>query len=66
MALFVGEHQKVIDVADVALDPQPVLDEVIEGIEVDVGEELARLVTDGDAPTRFAGCEQVVANDTSR
>ena len=59
--LVVGEHQEIIDVADVALDPQPVLDEVIERVEVDVGEELAGLVADGDAPPPFAGREQVVA-----
>ena len=61
--LVVGEHQKVIDVADVALDPQPVLDEVIERVEVDVGEELAGLVADGDASPPFAGREQVVAGE---
>ena len=61
--LVVGEHQKIIDVADIALDPQPVLDEVIERVEVDVGEELAGLVADGDAPPPFAGREQVVAGE---
>ncbi len=52
--LVVGEHQEIIDVADVALDPQAVLDEVIERVEVDVGEELAGLVADGDAPPPLA------------
>src|SRR5947209_2872772 len=33
VALVVGEYQKIIDVADVALDPQPLLDEVIERVE---------------------------------
>ena len=47
--LVVGEDQEVIDVADVA-QPQPVGDEVIERIEVDVGEELAGLVAQRQAP----------------
>ena len=47
--LVVGEDQEVIDVADVA-QSQPVADEVIERVEVDVGEELARLVAQRQAP----------------
>ena len=33
------------------------VDEVIEWVEVDVGEELAGLVADGNAPCSLAGSE---------
>jgi hypothetical protein len=49
MPFLLGEHQKIIDVADVALDSQPVLDEVIERVQIDVCEKLVGLVADGDA-----------------
>src|SRR5271157_2458284 len=42
-SLVVGKDEKVINVADVT-QPEMVGDEVIEGVEVDVGEELAGLV----------------------
>ena len=47
--LFVGEDQEIIDVADVA-QSQPVGDKVIERVEVDIGEELARLVAERQPP----------------
>ena len=52
--LIVGEDQEVIDVTDVA-QPKAVADEVIERIEVDVGEELARLVAQRQTPRRSMG-----------
>ena len=58
--LVVGEDQEVIDVADVA-QPESVGDEVVERVEVDVGEELAGLVAERQAPAPFGGSEQVVA-----
>ncbi len=60
--LVVGEDQEVINVADVA-QPETVGDEVIERIEVDVGEELARLVAQRQTPTPLGGGEQVVAGE---
>jgi hypothetical protein len=59
--LVVRKRQKIIDVADVALDTQPLLDEVVERVQVDVGEELTRLVADGEAPPPLTGREQIVA-----
>src|SRR5271157_3658787 len=58
----VGEDQEVIDVADVA-QSEAVGDKVIERVEVDVGEELARLVAQRQTPTPLDGCEQVVARE---
>ena len=54
-SLVVGENQEVVDVAHVA-EPQTVGDEVVERVEVNVGEELAGLVSQGQA----APCARLV------
>ncbi len=50
VAAAVDEHE-VVDVAHIARRAQGVLDELVEGIEVDVGEELRRKVADRKAAT---------------
>jgi hypothetical protein len=40
------KQQKVIDVADVSLDPQFMFHKLIQGIQVNVGKELARQIPD--------------------
>ena len=60
--LVVGEDQEVIDVPDVA-QSQAVADEMIERVELDVGEELARLVAKRQTPAPLDGGEQVVAGE---
>ncbi len=60
--LVVGEDEEIIDVADVA-QPEPVGDEVVERVEVDVGEELAGLVAQREATPTLDGREQVVAGE---
>jgi len=52
--LVVGEDQEVIDVADVT-QPEMVGDEVIEGVEIDVGEKLAGLIAQRQTPTPLDG-----------
>ena len=61
LPLVVREQQKIIDIAHIALEPQSLFDEVIERIEIHVGEELTGLVADGDASASFAVCEQIIA-----
>ena len=60
--LVVGEDQEVVDVADIA-QPQPVGDEVVQRVEVDIGEELAGLVAQRQSPAPLGGREQVVAGE---
>src|SRR5262249_42883856 len=60
--LVVGEDEKVIDVADVA-QSQALGDEVVQGIEVDVGEELAGLVAQRQSSPPLRRREQVVAGE---
>ncbi|MCY1427655.1 hypothetical protein D9M71_435120 [compost metagenome] len=49
------QQHEVVDVADVMPRAQPVFDELVEGVQVDVGEELAAEVADRQAPvTRLA------------
>ena len=57
----VVEEREVVHIAQVALRPQDLLAEVVEAVEMDVGEELAGQVADGQAPPALEGCEQVVA-----
>jgi hypothetical protein len=60
--LVVGEDQEVINVADVT-QPEPVGHIMIEWIEVDVGEELARLVAQRQALAALDGREQVISGE---
>ena len=45
--LVVVEDHHVIHVAEIRLDPEVFLHEVVEGIEIEIGEELAGEVADG-------------------
>lgn len=62
-AIVVGEYQQIIDITDVAPDPQAVLDEAVERVEVEVGEELPGLAADGNAAPPVARREKVVAGE---
>lgn len=55
----VTEEQKVIHIAQVALCPQLVLDEEVEGMQVDVGEKLAGQVTDGESAWMLDNAEEI-------
>ena len=57
----VGKQDEVVHVAEVALRPQDFLAEVVEPVQVHVGEELAREVSDRQPPPPLEGREQVVA-----
>ncbi len=50
--LVVGKQQEVVHVAEVALDPQPLLDVMVEFAEVEVGEMLAGQVANRQALAR--------------
>src|SRR5271166_5634484 len=55
--------KQVVAVAGLAAGPEPVREEVIQRVEIDVGEELAGLVADGQAAAALAGAEQVGASE---
>ena len=57
----VMEQRKVVDVAQVSARPQYLLAEVIEPVEIDVGEKLTGQVADGKPPAALEWCQQVVA-----
>ena len=50
---IIYEDHKIVTVAQVFLDPERVLHVPIELVEVDIGEDLARHVSDGNASRRF-------------
>ena len=50
----------IVHVAKVAGKPEGLLHEVIQRIQVDVREELAGLVPDGQAPAALPGREEIV------
>ena len=57
----VMEQGEVVHVAQVPQRAQDFLHEVVQAVEVDVGEELAGQVADGQPPAALEGGEQVVA-----
>jgi hypothetical protein len=58
---LVVEQREVVDVPQVARSSQHLLAEMIEAIEVDVGEELAGQVADRQPPPAAIGLEEIVA-----
>ena len=54
------QYYEIIHVADVELAAEHFLDIVIEPVEVDIREELAREVPDRYAPTSLQGREKIV------
>ena len=60
---IVVEEGEVVHVAHVPLGPQHLLAEVVEAIEVEVGEELAGEVANGQAAPPLEGGEEVVAGE---
>ena len=60
---IVVEQREVVHVPHVPLRAQHFLAEVVEAIEIEVGEELAGEVADGQAAPPFEGGEQVVAGE---
>jgi hypothetical protein len=63
--LVVREDEEIVDVPNVSSNSQPVFYEVVERIEIDVAKELARLISDRNAPSPLDLCEQVVAGKPS-
>ena len=55
------KQREVVDVAQVALRPQHFLAEVIQTVEIDVREELAGQVADGQAAAAFQRRQEIVA-----
>ena len=62
----VVEEREVVHVAQVALRSQHLLAEVVQAVEMDVGEELAGQVADGQAAPALERGEQVVAGVVER
>ena len=63
LAFVVAEGEKVVGIADVAVDPPGLLDEVVQRVQHDVGKELAGEIADGDAPAALVRREQVIAGE---
>jgi hypothetical protein len=62
LSFVIGENQKVINIPNVT-QPKPVGDEVVEGIEIDIGKELTGLIAQWQTPTALDRCEKVVARE---
>ena len=60
------EEREIVHVAQIALRSQDLLAEVVQAVEVDVGEELAGQVADGQAAPALERGEQVVARKVER
>ena len=57
----VVKEGEIVHIANVALGPQHLLAEVVEAVEVEVGEELDCEVADGETAPPLEGGEEVVA-----
>lgn len=51
---FIGQEYEIVDIAQVALDLEDVFDELVEFVEVNIGEELAGQAADGQPDARLA------------
>jgi len=60
------EHSEVIGVAQVAAAPEPFLHEMVEAVQIEVGEELGCQVPDGDTVASFQGREEIVPGEEDR
>jgi hypothetical protein len=60
--LVVGKQQQVVHIADIAFDPQSLLELVIQLAEIEIGEVLAAQVTDGQ-PATGGGIGWAMGND---
>ena len=58
----VGEQGEVIDVAEVLLGLQLLFNKMVKAVEIEIGEELAGEVADGQPSGLFQGRKQVVAH----
>lgn len=59
----VAENDEIVTVADIGTAAQCLFDEVIEAVEIDIGEELAGEVADGKALATGRGREQIIARE---
>lgn len=59
-ALVIAEERQIIGIADIARRAQHFFHEMVEGIEIQVGEKLTGQVPDGDPSPAFIRCEEVV------
>ena len=59
----VVKQSEVINIAQVTFCAENLLAEVVQTVEIDVGEELAGQVADGQAPASLKGRQQVIARE---
>lgn len=59
--MIVTEEREIIDIPDIFLCTDPFLDEMIEAVEIDVGEELAGQISDRQSAAAFHRREQIVS-----
>ena len=64
-SFVIGKQNEIVAIPDIGRTPQDILNEVIERIQHDVPEELARLISDGEATTTFNGREKVITRKDS-
>ena len=63
-AAVVVKQREVVHVPEISLRPQHFLAEVVEAVQIEIGEELARQVADGQASPAFEPGEEIVAGDS--
>ena len=59
----VMKERKIIDMSDIAFDPEDFLAKVVESVEVQVGEKLAGEVADRQATPTLQGREKIITRE---
>src|SRR5262249_52382783 len=59
----IAKDDEIVAVADVGMTAQRLFGKVVEAVEIDIGEELAGEVPNGQALTAACGREQIVAGE---
>jgi hypothetical protein len=61
LGAIVMEQREVVNITDIPPTAQPLLDEMIQRVEIDVREELARQITDGQAAAPLQRAQEIIA-----
>jgi len=63
LGFVIPEEEEVVHVAEIIARAKVIANEVIEGVEVDVGEELGGLIAEGEPARALVGSEEVIPRE---
>ena len=60
------QHHHIVHVAQAGPDVQDLLEVMVQVVEVEIGEELAGQIADGNADSPLDRCKEVIAGEIAR